>query len=134
MHKMGFAHLDIKPANILRSSHAPDSFKLADFGNVMCTNSIWEIIEGDRVYVSGELLAGDHSNIYAADMFSLGITLLELALRSPLPEDGPQYASLRRGEIPPLPVEYSQSLWNLIKVGDLSLLELMIIFACCFRW
>jgi serine/threonine protein kinase len=116
MHSMGFAHLDIKPANILRAECAQNAFKLADFGNVMCKDSIWEIIEGDRIYVSGELLAGDHANIHAADIFSLGITVLELVMRSPLPEDGPEYTALRHGDIPPQPREYSQSLWTLIKV------------------
>ena len=54
-------------------------------------------------YLPREVLNGDLSCLDRADMFSLGATLLELAMRSELPSGGPLYQDLRAGKLPLLP-------------------------------
>ena len=54
--------------------------------------------EGDSRYIADELLKGRFST--AADIFSLGISLLELACDLELPSGGEGWHSLRNGELP----------------------------------
>ena len=53
--------------------------------------------EGDSHYIADELLKGRFST--AADIFSLGISLLELACDLELPSGGEGWHSLRNGEL-----------------------------------
>lgn len=116
MHAMDYAHLDVKPANILKARGCPSSFKLGDLGNAVRVNSgPWQVDEGDRIYLPGELLAGDHTMLFAADVFSLGISVFELSTGMPLPESGDEYAALRRGEVP-IMTGYSAALHGVVKV------------------
>lgn len=114
MHRLNFAHLDVKPANILQSLHNPRLFKLADYGNAVRTDGTWEVQDGDRAYLPLEMLQGHCPDKKAADIFSLGISVLELALGKPLPQDGDEYHILRTGKLPAL--SYSQQLCSCIKV------------------
>lgn len=114
MHRKHFAHLDIKPANLLQSMHSARTTKLGDYGNAVRTDGTWEVLDGDRAYLPLELLQGHCPDKAAADIFSLGISVLELATGKPLPQDGEQYHALRSGKLPALP--YSQQLCNRIKV------------------
>jgi serine/threonine protein kinase len=114
MHRMNFAHLDVKPANILQSKWSDRIFKLADYGNAVRTDGEWEVLEGDRAYLPLELLQGHCTDKRAADIFSLGISVLELAMGKPLPQDGDEYHILRSGKLPAL--SYSQQLCSCIKV------------------
>lgn len=86
-------HLDIKLDNILitEESHC----KLADFGLVFdLTNSPRSrAIEGDSRYLAPELMQGTYG--LANDIFSLGITLLELACSLDLPTNGTLWQELR---------------------------------------
>lgn len=102
MQHLGFAHLDVKPANILVSRRQHLTFKLGDFGLAARLDGAFAIEEGDRQYISAELLAGNHSNLCAADIFSLGLSLYELASGAELPHEGAQYESLRRNGPPRL--------------------------------
>jgi serine/threonine protein kinase len=111
---MNFAHLDVKPANILQSKWSDRIYKLADYGNAVRTDQEWEVLEGDRAYLPLELLQGTCSDKKAADIFSLGISVLELALGKPLPHDGDDYHALRAGNLPVL--SYSAQLCICIKV------------------
>ena len=120
LHSMGFAHLDVKPANILLARSAQRCFKLADFGGVARLDGAFAIEEGDRQYLPAELLAGSHNNLPAADIFSLGITLYELATKASLPHDGEHYARLRRGQVA-APSSCSAALGSLILVRITSL-------------
>lgn len=55
-------------------------------------------LEGDSCYVAPELLEGRFSP--AADIFSLGISLLELACNLELPSSGCTWHALRGGHLP----------------------------------
>ncbi len=54
--------------------------------------------EGDSCYIANELLKGKFST--AADIFSLGISLLELACDLELPSEGEGWHHLRKGHLP----------------------------------
>lgn len=74
--------------------------KLADFGLVFdLTNSPRSrAIEGDSRYLAPELMQGNYS--LANDIFSLGITLLELASGLELPTNGELWQELRSLVLP----------------------------------
>ena len=57
-----------------------------------------DAVEGDSRYLARELMQGQFST--AADIFSLGISLLELACDLELPSGGPTWQQLRAGELP----------------------------------
>lgn len=101
IHDAGFLHLDLKPANILITFDG--SLKIADFGMA----SVWpaargvELEEGDREYVSPEVLNGHYDK--PADMFSLGLILLELAGNCVLPGQGTTWQQLRHGDLSSVP-------------------------------
>ena len=86
-------------------SGCPVRYKLGDFGQAtrLDLRSPLGVEEGDSRYLPLEVLRGELGQLQRADMFALGATLLELATRRALPENGPQYAELRAGRLPLLP-------------------------------
>jgi membrane-associated tyrosine/threonine-specific cdc2-inhibitory kinase len=98
LHEKNLIHLDIKLDNVLITDDK--SCKLADFGLVfdLQNNERSRAIEGDARYIAPELLNGSYS--LANDIFSLGITLLELATNLELPVNGKLWQELRSGNIP----------------------------------
>lgn len=105
----------MKPSNILLF---PDSiYKIADFGH-----SDYHPInpgsepEGDRTYLAPEIFHSVYD--FSADIFSLGLVLLEILTDIILPENGPEWHQLRTGDltgvefkcIPPLVVLVSRML------------------------
>ncbi|EEB08689.1 WEE protein kinase Mik1 [Schizosaccharomyces japonicus yFS275] len=106
VHDNGFLHLDVKPANIFITRSG--DLKLGDFG--MATPvpvPAGTDVEGDRVYIAPEVLT-NHEYSGAADIFSLGLVLLEAATNVVLPQNGPKWQQLRSADfsqIPWLPVE-----------------------------
>lgn len=117
IHSNGVIHFDIKPDNILVASDR--SLKIADFG--LATRwprvSSEEIItgsglggsvgtwhekdrklerEGDRVYMPPEMLRGVF--VRAADIYSFGIVILEIALNIYLPDGGAAWRALREND------------------------------------
>ncbi|VDB87342.1 unnamed protein product [Peniophora sp. CBMAI 1063] len=110
VHASGVLHLDLKPANIFLT--AEGRFKLGDFG--MAT--LWPRAgtpaplpgegaerppgferEGDKCYLAPEVLQGRYGP--AADIFSLGITLLETAANIVVPDQGEQWHRLRQDDL-----------------------------------
>lgn len=115
LHDHDFVHMDIKPANLFLGLDG--YYKIGDFGlalDVSKPNYTSEAQEGDPKYLAPELMQGAFAK--AADIFSLGITILELACFIELPRGGDLWQELRDGK---LPAEFtrglSPSLLNLIE-------------------
>ncbi|EGC37955.1 hypothetical protein DICPUDRAFT_29443 [Dictyostelium purpureum] len=96
VHEKGIMHLDIKPENLLFSNDGV--LKIGDFGVCSSANEEKEGDEGDQVYMAPELL--NDIRTPAADIFSLGITLYEMATNYNLPKKGQMWRNLREGKIP----------------------------------
>ncbi|XP_038610126.1 membrane-associated tyrosine- and threonine-specific cdc2-inhibitory kinase isoform X2 [Tachyglossus aculeatus] len=99
LHGRGLAHLDVKPANIFLGPGG--RCKLGDFGLLVELGAAGagEAQEGDPRYMAPELLHGRYGT--AADVFSLGLTILEVACNMELPRGGEGWQQLRRGYLPP---------------------------------
>ncbi|KAI0057989.1 hypothetical protein BV25DRAFT_1811559 [Artomyces pyxidatus] len=118
MHDAGVIHLDLKPANIFVTGEG--RFKIGDFGMA----SLWPRgtlsatgfeREGDKLYLAPEVLQGRYGK--AADMFSLGITMLETASNIVVPDQGEPWHRLRRDDFSQvdLPEDTSAELVALIR-------------------
>lgn len=96
--KLNIMHRDIKPSNILVNSHG--HIKICDFGvSGQLINSIAQSFVGTRQYMSPERLFG-HSYSVQSDIWSLGLSLVELALGMyPIPQHDPML--MYKGERPP---------------------------------
>ncbi|KAF7728317.1 MAP kinase kinase (MEK) [Apophysomyces ossiformis] len=80
-------HRDLKPSNVLVNSQG--QIKLCDFGvSGQLINSVADTFVGTSYYMSPERIMGSPYSV-KSDVWSLGITLMELALgRFPFPPDG----------------------------------------------
>ncbi|XP_041365931.1 membrane-associated tyrosine- and threonine-specific cdc2-inhibitory kinase-like isoform X2 [Gigantopelta aegis] len=99
LHDHNLVHMDIKPDNIFVSIDGV--CKLGDFGLVLDlskSSDLSEAQEGDPKYLAPELMQGKFGK--PADIFSLGMTILELASDLDLPRGGEGWHILRRGQIP----------------------------------
>ncbi|KAM8837012.1 membrane-associated tyrosine- and threonine-specific cdc2-inhibitory kinase isoform 1-T4 [Spinachia spinachia] len=106
LHSRGFVHLDLKPANVLITDSG--RLKLGDFGLLFeltqkSTESTEgkvkdDVQEGDPRYMAPELLRGKYGP--AADVFSLGVSILELACNMEVPNGGDGWQQLRQGCLP----------------------------------
>jgi hypothetical protein len=74
-------------------------YKLGDLGQVAPLGAV-DVQEGDARYISRELLQGDTRDLPAADVFALGLTLVELATGHGLPTGDEPYQQLRDGYLP----------------------------------
>lgn len=115
LHRHDIVHLDVKPDNVFVT--ASGQFKVGDFGMATPVTTApsrrLTDLEGDGAYMAKELLAR-RERLPSADMFCLGITLLEIVTGMTLPTAGDEWHALRSGALPAFPPEYSVELTALI--------------------
>ncbi|KAI9300587.1 kinase-like domain-containing protein [Cunninghamella echinulata] len=93
IHDANVIHLDLKPSNIMIDANG--RLKIGDFG----TSVQWPLVEtefkgeGDKKYMAPDILNSKATK--AADIFSLGLIMLELASHTVLPMDGDEWDLLR---------------------------------------
>ncbi|KAK5124432.1 hypothetical protein LTR85_001649 [Meristemomyces frigidus] len=100
IHDSNFIHFDLKPANVFIDWAG--GLKIGDFGLA----SPWPVPpgvdgEGDREYISPEALRGHFDK--PADIFALGMIVLETAGNIVLPDNGASWQRLRKGDLSDLP-------------------------------
>jgi serine/threonine protein kinase len=97
IHTGGFLHLDVSPSNIFR---AGAEFKLGDFGTLRADGEFRPGDEGAGAYAAPEVFSDPAAVSGAADVFALGVCLLEAVSGYFAPRGGePRYAALRAGEL-----------------------------------
>lgn len=96
IHELGILHLDLKPANILLDNN--ERLKIGDFGLAVIEPLPDDPErEGDREYIAPEILDGEYGR--PADIFSLGLIVLEMAANVVLPDNGLPWRKLRNGNL-----------------------------------
>ncbi|CAN0481638.1 unnamed protein product [Ectocarpus sp. 12 AP-2014] len=117
VHAMGLVHLDVKPSNLLIGDEG-GRLKLADFGMATAygegVEGIGDGQEGDTLYMAKELLSST-ARLPSADMFSLGLTVYEVATRLELPGDGEDWHAMRDGRAVGLPSSRSRDLGDVLR-------------------
>jgi serine/threonine protein kinase len=119
IHSHGMVHYDIKPSNIffVVNTKWGTICKIGDFGLAGDIGSSDDGQEGDTSYMANELLSSSLKHP-GADIFSLGLTLYELAASATwaLPREGDRWHNLRSGShTPDLPTARNESLVKLIQ-------------------
>lgn len=101
IHKIGYVHFDIKPKNFLIDAHG--HIKLTDF----CLSKNQSFVElnqkdlpdGDAIYLSPELFHKTNVS-FKTDVFSLGLSILEILTNETLPKNGEIWRTIRSSSIP----------------------------------
>jgi mitosis inhibitor protein kinase SWE1 len=101
IHNSNYIHLDIKPANVFITFEG--TLKIGDFGlatHLPVPAGLER--EGDREYIAPEILELQQYG-KEADIFSLGMTILESAANVCLPDNGLPWQKLRSGDLSDAP-------------------------------
>jgi serine/threonine protein kinase len=118
IHSHGVVHNDIKPSNIFIVDHPRFGAmcKIGDFGMAGDIGSHGDGQEGDARYMPPELLKSGTKHP-SADVFSLGLTLFEIAndQHVEIPSEGPRWHELRTEGGLQLPNIKDKELVDLIK-------------------
>ncbi|KJH51886.1 kinase domain protein [Dictyocaulus viviparus] len=98
LHSNDLLHVDIKPENIFLTKDKV--CKLGDFGLIfdLKNDTAYTPEEGDAKYLAPEVLNSCPTK--AADVFSIGITILEVTTDIDLPSRGDTWHQIRSGNIP----------------------------------
>jgi len=114
LHEHDLVHMDIKPENIFIGMDG--ICKLGDFGLVIdLTTGDQDGMEGDPCYLAPEVLSGRFTK--ACDVFSLGVTLLELATDMDTPRSGQLWHDLRtKGPDPSITMHLQPELRRVIQL------------------
>jgi serine/threonine protein kinase len=109
IHGHNIIHLDLKPENILVSDE--NLLKIGDFGLSTVFGEPPSLSsEGDKYYMAPEVLGGIYTK--AADIFSLGLIMLELAADVELPSNGNSWQNLRHGDFSELSLDDTSDMLN----------------------
>ncbi|CBY31632.1 unnamed protein product [Oikopleura dioica] len=109
IHKQKLAHMDIKPANILRALRASHescfsedaiSYKIGDLGHVTPFDET-RYEEGDCRYAGKEVIQSNSCiDLRMGDIFSLGLSAFEVSTMKVLPKNGSEWHHIRSAAFP----------------------------------
>ncbi|KAH0588971.1 Mitosis inhibitor protein kinase wee1 [Termitomyces sp. J132] len=119
VHDAGVIHLDLKPSNIFVTGEG--RLRIGDFGMATFLGQFETVTgskgferEGDKRYLAPEILQEDYYS-KAADIFSLGMTILEAAANIVVPDQGEDWQRLRRDDFSQVLLDDSPELLEIIK-------------------
>ena len=131
LHQIGYLHLDIKPENFLVDSFG--NISISDFGLSQRKQDLYllnDILEGDVIYLSPEIFNRKSPSEIdeKSDVFSLGMTILELMSKVNLPKNGDLWRLMRNKNftLNMLPKEFTKN-WNIVEISEFgNLIQYMI--------
>ena len=103
LHSLGYIHFNIKPSNYLINDNGClilNDFYLTEKESEIISNKV-ETPDGDSRYISPELFYAQSEKIsHKTDIFSLGLSILEILINEDLPKNGNIWQNIRKNGIP----------------------------------